>query len=129
MKYIVFLMLVASLVLSSCIDELPELEFNPLEDETQTFLEITDHTYNRGLGRVTLNFDVRYDFGNNRGIKGISVIKNRGQDFLITDPEQRIYSEIIGLPLPASGTACYQLAFFTSTNLNIRKTSELCIEL
>ncbi len=125
MKYRFFTLLLGVFLFSGCIDDLPELETNPLEDETISVIEIVDFDYNPNLGRVEINYVLNYDFTENSAIGGVVVIVNDVNATIITDINQTVYVE---RNLPFEGTRCYQLAF-SSENIAIRPTEAICVEL
>lgn len=115
-----------AILMSSCVDDIEDLELNPFEDDSIIMLEVTKVDYKPLGWSTTLHYDVFYDWEVDEDIKAVVLVRDGVKVANTSDPAIRSLSEY---NLPFSGNVCYQIGFLTNENLVAKPTEEICFEL
>lgn len=115
-----------TICLSSCVQDINDLELNPFEDDSIIMLEVTEVDYNPLSWSTTLHFDVFYDWEADEDLKGVVLVRDGVNVASTNDPSMLSLSEY---NLPFTGYVCYHIGFLTKENLVAKPTEEICFDL
>ncbi|MGH1434046.1 MAG: hypothetical protein ACRBG0_06260 [Lewinella sp.] len=120
--YRIILFFGASVLLSSCVDDVIALPENQLLDEEFDIITILSTPYD-GVGEVRVTYAINYDYTANPSINGVGVFRNGV--LLLTLPLER--TSFVQSGLAPNITVCYSLALTNGEEYS-RRTEEVCID-